>query len=157
MHALTHRHLHVSGLSTRPHCRVFLRNWWTSAATMRDDDQLGCFPKSSGPPGPPSDNWQTYVRRRVTAEVNAMLDERSRREEQFSRDLSFSPCPSFGEFACVGIAARFGRHGQATAATYYVDRIWKRGQARAPPSSRSVAASSSFADFVCRLLFQDHS
>ena len=87
VHTLTQRPLHVSGLSTRPHCSFFLRNSWTSAATMGDDDQLGCFPRSSGPPGPPPDNWQTYVRRRVTAEVNAALDERSRREEQFSRDL----------------------------------------------------------------------
>ena len=94
LHTLTHRRSHISGLSTRPHCSFFLRNSWTSAATMGDDDQLGCFPKSSGPPGAPPYNWQTYVGRRVTAEVNAALDERSRREEQFSRDLPpFPPVP----------------------------------------------------------------
>ena len=61
---------------------------------MGDDKQLDCFPKISGPPGAPPDNWQTYVRRRVTAEVNAALDERSRREEQSSRNLPpFPPVP----------------------------------------------------------------
>ena len=64
---------------------------------MGDEGQLGCFPKSSGPPGRPPENLQAYIRRRVTAEVTAAIDERSRREEQSSVNY-FPPFPPGARF-----------------------------------------------------------
>ena len=112
---------------------------------MGDDDQLGCFPKSSGRSGPPPDNLQSYIRRRMPAEMTAAFDERSRPEERSSPDLPpFPPVPQ-------GIGARLGKHGQTTAATHYGGQFWKHGQTTASQSSRYFASACSVVDSVCGL------
>ena len=54
-------------------------------------DSRGVFPKFQALRDRAPENSQTYIRRRVTAQMTAALDERSRREEQSS--VNFPPFP----------------------------------------------------------------